>query len=64
MSEVGLFCVLKQRIVEINPITHDARANETLMRDLTARQTAAVVDDGFLLTDQISDPTFTVAARI
>lgn len=65
MSEVGLFYVLKQRSVGINPITHDpganARREASLMRDLTSRSAAVV--DGFCLTNKISHLTFTVAAR-
>lgn len=54
--------ILKQRRVGMNPVTHDPRANAhretSLMKDLTA----AV--DGFLLTDEISHPTFLVVARM
>lgn len=62
-----IVCVFKNKeFVGINPITHDARANarreKSFMRDLTTRR--AAVADGFELTDEISDPTFTVAARI
>lgn len=65
MSEVGPFYVLKERRVGINPFTHDPCANaqrETAFtRDLTA---GAAVVDRFALTDEISRPTFSVAARI
>ncbi len=64
MSEVGIFYVLKQKKNRdwsnyARPARANAQRGAALMRDLTARR--AVVD-GFIWTDEISHPTFTVAA--